>query len=160
MCFWLFNQRELFPCLGKNIHLDTVPTEIKCPLSGTLPSLGARRLDWSWIFSLLSIYLRYRGDILCASAPVIGVIGPDLEPWSISPTPGNPLAWAAGLLVWAPGASTGAEHFHYYQFILGKERCDLRLGARHRRNQDNITLFLQGAYIVPVDPPWKFQAPG
>ena len=41
------NQRELFPCLGKNIHLDTVPPGIKWPLSGTLLSLGAWRLDWS-----------------------------------------------------------------------------------------------------------------
>ena len=45
----------------------------------------------------------------------------------------------AHFLVWAPGASIVAEYFHYYQFILGKERCNLRLGARHRRKLSPYT---------------------
>ena len=40
----------------------------------------------------------------------------------------------AHYLVWAPGASIGAEYFHYYPFIFGKEGYTLRLGAGNLRN--------------------------
>ena len=48
-----------------------------------------------------------------------------MEPWSPSPYPylrESGGACVAHLLVWAPGTSIGAEHFHYYPFILGIER--------------------------------------
>ena len=64
-----------------------LPQRIRWCLSGTLPSMGARRLDWSWTFSLLSIYLGYRGGVLCAAAPEIGVNWPRfgaLVPFPIS----------------------------------------------------------------------------
>ena len=88
------------------------------------PSMSARRLDWSWLFSLIiNLSRAYRG-VPCISAPEIGGNCPRFGALVPFPTPlpretGG--AWVAHFLVWAPGASIRAEHFHYYQFILGIE---------------------------------------
>ena len=68
-----------------------LPPGIRWPLSGTLPSLGARRLDWSWTFSNVYHYFKDRGGALSASVPEIGLNWPQfgaLVPFLIPLLPG------------------------------------------------------------------------